>query len=115
MCSQEIHDPRSKFKSLGKTLTLHDPDVGIVKGFFKKIRNIFKGVGKKMVQWFPSVYTALGKHPGSVPSTHMVAHNHTQIPVPGDPPHTSDLLDHQAHLCCSNIHPGLGEPQTHYK
>ena len=74
MCSQEIHDPRSKLKSLGKTLTSHDPDVGIGKGFEETIRNVFKGAEKKMAQCL-TVLTTLGGGQGFLSSSHVMAHN----------------------------------------
>ena len=43
-----------------------------------------------MAQWFKNT-GALVKDPGSIPSAHMVAHNHPIMLVPGDPTPSMDI------------------------
>lgn len=46
---------------------------------------------------------ALAEDQGSVPSTHMEAHNHLYIPVPRDPTFSSALLGPRAYVWCIDI------------
>ena len=39
---------------------------------------------EEMAQWFKALAT-LAEDLSLIPSIHMVAHNHLQLPIPGDP------------------------------
>jgi hypothetical protein len=56
-----------------------------------------------MAQWLRALI-ALTEDPGSIPSTHMMVHNHA--PVPGDLMPSSDFNRHQAHIRYTDIHVG---------
>lgn len=61
-----------------------------------------------MVQSTCTCYVILGKDPGSIPCTDIMAHNHlpSAAPVPGHPMPTSDLYEHQGFMWCIYIHAG---------
>jgi hypothetical protein len=60
--------------------------------------------GEMMAHWLRAL-AVLPEDPGSIPSTHMAAQNHSITLVPGGLIPSSDLQRHQAHTWYTGKHP----------
>lgn len=70
-------------------------EVAQTRGWQSKQVVWLKGI-EMITQWL-SKLTVLPKVPGSITSTHVVAHNFPLTPVPGDLTFSSELNGHHAH------------------
>lgn len=70
-------------------------EVAQTRGWQSKQDVWLKGI-EMIAQWL-SKLTALPKVPGSIPSTHVVAHNFPLTPVPGDLTSSSEFNRHHVH------------------
>lgn len=96
----DVQDPYFNQANFSQRAVQAQPPLALLP-FFKK--NIFRGAAEMSQQL--RAHSTLAEDPGLVPRTHMVAHGHLSVPVPGDPAPSLACVDTVC-MWCDYIHKG---------